>query len=79
MLINIHRALAAIIPICNIPRNLLSKITPRYFMWFTKGTCRPFSVRGVAWSASMGEADGMSLKIIIGLLCTSTHTTIPFW
>jgi len=48
-------------------------------MWFTKGTCRPFSVRGVAWSASMGEADGMSLKIIIGLLCTSTHTTIPFW
>jgi hypothetical protein len=47
MLINIRRAFPAIVSICNLGVSL-SKITPRYITWFTKGTCRPFNARNAS-------------------------------
>jgi hypothetical protein len=45
VLINVLKALASIISICNLHVTFLSKITPRYFMLFTNGIFRPFNVR----------------------------------
>jgi hypothetical protein len=45
ILINVLKALASIISICNLHITFLSKITPRYFTLFTNGISRPFNVR----------------------------------
>jgi hypothetical protein len=45
ILINVLKALASIVPICNLHVILLSKITSRYFTLFTNGMFRPFNVR----------------------------------
>jgi hypothetical protein len=45
ILINVLKALASIISMCNRHVTFLPKITPRYFMLFTNGIFRPFSVR----------------------------------
>jgi hypothetical protein len=44
-LINVLKALASIISMCNLLVSFLSKFTPRYFTLFTSGVFRPFSVR----------------------------------
>jgi hypothetical protein len=44
-LINVLKALALIISICNLHVTYLSKITPRYFALFTNEISRPFNVR----------------------------------
>jgi hypothetical protein len=46
ILMNVLKALASIISMCNLHVTLLSKITPRYFKQFTNGIFRPFKVRG---------------------------------
>jgi hypothetical protein len=52
-LMNVLKALASIVSICNLHVFLLSKITPRYFTLFTNGMFRPFNVRresgGLLW------------------------------
>jgi hypothetical protein len=45
ILINVLKALALIISMCNLHVTLLSKITPIYFMLFTNGISHPFNVR----------------------------------
>jgi hypothetical protein len=45
ILINVLKALASIISMCNLHVTLMSKITLRYFTLFTNGIFRPFSVR----------------------------------
>jgi hypothetical protein len=45
ILINVLKALASIISICNLGVTFLSKITLRYFTLFTNGIFRPFNVR----------------------------------
>jgi hypothetical protein len=45
ILINVLKALASIISMCNLHVTFLSEITPRYFTLFTNGMFRPFSVR----------------------------------
>jgi hypothetical protein len=45
ILINVLKALASIISICNLHLTFLSNITPRYFTLFTYGIFRPFNVR----------------------------------
>jgi hypothetical protein len=45
ILINVLKALASIISICNLHVTFLSMITPRYFTLFTNGISRPFNVR----------------------------------
>jgi hypothetical protein len=45
ILINILKALASIISMCNLQVTFLSKIAPRYFTLFTNGMFCPFSVR----------------------------------
>jgi hypothetical protein len=45
ILMNVLKALASIISMCNLHVTLLSKITPRYFALFTNGIFRPFRVR----------------------------------
>jgi hypothetical protein len=42
ILMNVVKALASIISMCNLHVILLSKITPRYFTLFTNGIFRPF-------------------------------------
>jgi hypothetical protein len=53
-LMNVLKALASIVSMCNLHVILLLKITPRYFTLFTNGTFRPFNVRresgGLFWS-----------------------------
>jgi hypothetical protein len=44
-LMNVLKALASIISMCNLQVTFLSKTTPRYFALFTNGILRPFSVR----------------------------------
>jgi hypothetical protein len=44
-LMNVRKALALFLSMCNLHVNLLSKITPRYFTLFTNGMFRPFNVR----------------------------------
>jgi hypothetical protein len=44
ILINVVKALASIISICNLHVTFLSKITQRYFTLFTNGIFRPFNV-----------------------------------
>jgi hypothetical protein len=56
MLINILKAVVAIVSICNPRVIFLSKITPRYFTWFTKETCRPFNVRKASTRRSWPES-----------------------
>jgi hypothetical protein len=46
ILVNVLKALASIISMCNLHVNLLSMITPRYFTLFTNGIFCPFNVRG---------------------------------
>jgi hypothetical protein len=46
ILMNVLKALASIISMCNLHVILLSKITPKYFILFTNGIFRPFNVRG---------------------------------
>jgi hypothetical protein len=50
---NVLKALASIVSMCNLHAILLSKITPRYFTLFTNGMFHPFNVRresgGVLW------------------------------
>jgi hypothetical protein len=45
ILINVLKALASIISMCNLHLTFLSKITLRYFTLFTNGMLRPFSVK----------------------------------
>jgi hypothetical protein len=45
-LMNVLKALASIISMCNLHVILLSKITPRYFTLFTTGMFRPLNVTG---------------------------------
>jgi hypothetical protein len=45
-LMNVLKALASIISMCNLHVILLSKITPRYLTLFTNGIFRLFNVRG---------------------------------
>jgi hypothetical protein len=45
ILINVLKALASIISICNLHASFLSKITLRYFTLFTNGISRPCNVR----------------------------------
>jgi hypothetical protein len=51
---NVLKAFASIVSMCNLHVILLSKITPRYFTLFTKGVFRPFNVRressGILWT-----------------------------
>jgi hypothetical protein len=47
-LINVLKALASIISMCDLHVTFLLKITPRYFKLFTNGMFRPFSLR---WDA----------------------------
>jgi hypothetical protein len=44
-LMNFRKALASILPMCNLYVILLSKITPRCFTLFTNGMFRPFNLR----------------------------------
>jgi hypothetical protein len=44
-LMNVLKALAAIVSICSLHVILLSKITPRYFTLFTNGMFSQFNVR----------------------------------
>jgi hypothetical protein len=44
-LMNVLKALASIVSMCNLHIILLSKITPRYFTLFTEGMFLPFNVR----------------------------------
>jgi hypothetical protein len=44
-LMNVVKALASIISMCNLHIIFLSKITPRYFALFTIGIFIPFNVR----------------------------------
>jgi hypothetical protein len=44
-LMNVRKALASILSMCNLHVILLSKITPKYFTLFTNGMFRQFSVR----------------------------------
>jgi hypothetical protein len=44
-LMNVWKALASIISMCNLDVILISKITPRYFTLFTNGMFRPFNAR----------------------------------
>jgi hypothetical protein len=44
-LMNVLKALAFIVSICNLHVILLSNITPRYFTLFTNGMFWPFNVR----------------------------------
>jgi hypothetical protein len=44
-LVNVLKALASIICMCNFHVTFLSKITSRYFTLFTNGIFRPFNVR----------------------------------
>jgi hypothetical protein len=46
ILMNVLKALASIISMCNLHVILLSENTPRYFTIFTNGIFRPFKVRG---------------------------------
>jgi hypothetical protein len=48
ILINVLKALASIISMCDLHATFLSKITPRYFILFTNGMFRSFSVRWVS-------------------------------
>jgi hypothetical protein len=45
ILLNVLKALASIISMCNLHVIFLSKITPRYFALFTSGMFCPFNVR----------------------------------
>jgi hypothetical protein len=54
-LINVLKALASIISICNLHVALLSKITPRYFTLFTSGMFGPFSVKWDSFGRRMRE------------------------
>jgi hypothetical protein len=45
ILVNVLKALASIVSICNLHVTFMSKITPRYFTLFTNGIFRPFNVR----------------------------------
>jgi hypothetical protein len=45
ILMNVLKALASIICMCNFHVILLSNNTPRYFTLFTNGIFRPFNVR----------------------------------
>jgi hypothetical protein len=44
-LINVLKALASIICMCNLHITFLSKLTPRYLTLFTNGIPFPFNVR----------------------------------
>jgi hypothetical protein len=44
ILINVLKALASIISMCNLHVIFLSKITPRYLALFTNGILIPFNV-----------------------------------
>jgi hypothetical protein len=44
-LINVLKALASIISMCNLNVTFLSKIASRYFTIFSNGIFRPFKVR----------------------------------
>jgi hypothetical protein len=44
-LINVLKASASIISMCNLHVTFLSKITPRYIALFTNGIFLPFNVR----------------------------------
>jgi hypothetical protein len=44
-LVNVLKALALIISMCNLYVIFISKITPRYFTLFTNGMFHPFNVR----------------------------------
>jgi hypothetical protein len=46
-LINVLKALASIICMCNLHVIFLSKITPRYLMLFTNGISFPFNSKQV--------------------------------
>jgi hypothetical protein len=63
-LMNVPKALASIISMCNLLVNLLPKITPRYFTLFTNGMFRPFNVGRVRRSLSMREVDRPSLVLV---------------
>jgi hypothetical protein len=43
-LLNVMKALASIISVCNLHETFLSKITPRFIALFTYGIFRPFNV-----------------------------------
>jgi hypothetical protein len=45
ILMNVLKALASIISMCNLHVILLSNITPRYFILFINGIFRPLNVR----------------------------------
>jgi hypothetical protein len=45
ILMNVLKALASIICMCNLHVIFLSNNTPRYFTLFTNGILRPFNVR----------------------------------
>jgi hypothetical protein len=45
ILVNVLKALASIISMCNVHVTLLSKITPRYFTLFTNKIFSLFSIR----------------------------------
>jgi hypothetical protein len=57
--INILKALASIISMCNLHVILLSKITPRYFTLFTNGIFRPFNVRREWATILWYDTDGL--------------------
>jgi hypothetical protein len=64
-LMNVLKALASIISMCNLHVILLSNNTPRYFTLFTNGIFRPFNLKsGIRRSISMSEIDRLSLVFI---------------
>jgi hypothetical protein len=64
ILINVLKALASIISMCNLHVTFLSKITPRYFMLFTNGIFRPFSVRWDSGGRRLREKNLLGLIFI---------------
>jgi hypothetical protein len=69
---NVLKALASIISMCNLHVILLSKITPRYFTIFTNGIFRPFNVRG--------ESEGLFRDLVtLSQGGINTETGPPGW
>jgi hypothetical protein len=65
IVMNVLKALASIIPVCNLHVILLSKIIPRYFTLLTNGIFHPFNVKKrIRQSISMSEIDRPSLVLI---------------
>jgi hypothetical protein len=67
MLMNVQKALASIISMCNLHVILLSKNTPRYFTLFTNGIFRPINVRRESDEVEVTLRPTVSRPVILGV------------